>query len=81
MQRVQKTLAENGVSYAFRTERLCYYCYRFFFYYLTAYLRALIETEAADTRATLAQGMEEYLSGCWIDARMDAADDAAKQMN
>ena len=46
--------------------------------YLTACLRALIETENADARATLAQGMEEYLSGCWIDARMDAADDAAK---
>ena len=81
LQRIQKTLAENGVSYAFRTERLCYYCYRFFFYYLTAYLRALIEKENADARATLTREMAEYLSGCWIDARMDAADDAAKQMN
>lgn len=55
------------------------YCYRFFFYYLTAYLRALIETENADARATLTREMAEFLIGCWINARMNAADDAAKQ--
>lgn len=57
------------------------YCYRFFFYYLTAYLRVLIETENADARATLTREMAEFLIGCWIDARMNAADDAAKQIN
>ena len=57
------------------------YCYRFFFYYLTAYLRALIETENADARATLPWEMAEFLIGCWINARMNAADDAAKQLN
>lgn len=48
---------------------------------LTAYLRALIETENADARATLTREMAEFLIGCWINARMNAADDAAKQIN
>ena len=60
---------------------LCEILLSVFFYYLTAYLRALIETENADARATLPREMAEFLIGCWIDARMNAADDAAKQLN
>jgi len=31
-------LRQNGISYTLRPERLAYYCYQFFFFYLTAFL-------------------------------------------
>jgi len=51
----EDALRQNGISYTLRTGRLAYYCYWFFFYYLTAFLDA-----SADAKT-----VEEYLDG-WI---------------
>jgi len=51
----QKALYENGKTYKLRFERLAYYCYRFFFFYLNSFLYANSESEA----------IEEYID-CWI---------------
>jgi len=56
-------LRENGVKYTLRPERLAYYCYDFFFYYLNAYLNA----------HTQADVVEEYIDG-WIEESFAYAD-------
>ena len=52
----EDALRQNGISYTLRTERLAYYCYWFFFYYLTAFLDASADAEP----------VEEYIDG-WIE--------------
>ena len=57
-------LRENGINYALRSERLAYYCYDFFFFYLNAYLDA----------STRAETVEEYTDG-WIEESFMYADE------
>ena len=57
-------LRDNGIKYTLRPERLAYYCYDFFFYYLNAYLDAQTQ---ADT-------VEEYIDG-WIEESFRYADE------
>jgi len=59
----QKALHENGIAYKLRSERLAYYCYRFFFFYLNSFLYANSETEA----------IAEYID-CWIKDSIQWAD-------
>jgi len=56
-------LRENGINYTLRSERLAYYCYDFFFFYLNAYLDA----------STQADTVEEYIDG-WIEESFRYAD-------
>jgi len=58
-----KTLRENGISYSLQPERLAYYCYRFFFFYLNAFLIA----------GSQAGVIEEYIDS-WIDESIRWAD-------
>ena len=58
-----EALRSNGINYALRRERLAYYCYDFFFYYLNAYVDAL---ERADV-------VEDYIEG-WIKNSFALAD-------
>ena len=57
-------LRENGIDYTLRSERLAYYCYDFFFFYLNAYLDA----------STQADTVEEYIDG-WIAESFKYADE------
>ena len=57
-------LRENGIDYTLRPERLAYYCYDFFFFYLNAYLDA----------STQADTVEEYIDG-WIAESFKYADE------
>ena len=52
-------LRENGLNYTLRPERLAYYCYHMFFYYLNAYIDRFILN--GDT-----PGLDEYMNG-WIE--------------
>ena len=56
-------LRQNDIAYMLRPERLAYYCYDFFFFYLTAFLDASAQ---ADT-------VEEYIDG-WIEWSFKYAD-------
>jgi len=58
-----KALQENGIDYKLRPERLAYYCYRFFFFYLNSFLYANSEADV----------IEEYIEG-WIDNSFTWAD-------
>jgi Ser/Thr protein kinase RdoA (MazF antagonist) len=57
-------LCENRIKYTLRSERLAYYCYDFFFFYLNAYLDA----------STQADTVEEYIDG-WIAESFRYADE------
>lgn len=74
MERIHFILAENGIDYALDQNRLCYYCYDFFFYYLNEYLESLIEAVNQGQKEKIAQGLMEYLTDCWIYKRLEAAD-------
>jgi len=54
-----EALRQNGIDYTLRQERLAYYSYHMFFFYLNAYLDCFMETGATE-------GIEEYLNG-WIE--------------
>ena len=59
-------LCQKGIRYPLRLERLAYYCYRFFFFYLTAYLDGFAPTDTVRT-------IEEYIDG-WIEESIQYAD-------
>ena len=56
-------LRENGINYTLRPERLAFYCYDFFFYYLNAFLDACSQADV----------VEEYIDG-WIKESFAYAD-------
>ena len=56
-------LHERGIDYKLRPERLAYYCYRFFFFYLNSFLYA-------NSNADI---IEEYIDG-WIENSFSWAD-------
>ena len=51
-------LRQYGIAYTLRPERLAYYCYHFFFFYLTSYLESYMASN-------IVQELEEYIDG-WI---------------
>jgi Ser/Thr protein kinase RdoA (MazF antagonist) len=57
-------LREKRISYALRPERLAYYCYDFFFFYLNAYVDASTHVDI----------VEEYIDG-WIEESFKYADE------
>ena len=61
-----ETLRQNGIDYSLRPERLAYYCYHMFFFYLNAYLDRF-------THTGITQGVEEYMD-CWIEESFQFAD-------
>lgn len=72
MDKINSILLENGIAYELEQNRLCYYCYDFFFHYLNEYLRSLAENQWQ--REEIAKGLVGYLADCWIYERLDAAD-------
>ena len=74
MEAIHSTLLENGIDYELEQNRLCYYCYDFFFHYLNEYLRSLLDAESGWQREEITKGLAGYLADCWIYERLDAAD-------
>jgi hypothetical protein len=66
MKAFHEALRENGINYYLRTERLAYYCYHMFFFYLNAYIDRFMLN--GDT-----PGIEEYMDG-WIEDSFKFAD-------
>ena len=71
---IQRTINQNGVAYHLRWERLCYYSYFYFFYYLEGYLSSILSATQERRGVEIATDMAEYLASSWIYARLDAAD-------
>lgn len=62
----QNALAQNGIRHTLRLAQLAYYCYHFFFFYLTTYLDGF-------TQADTVREIEEYIDG-WIKGSIQYAD-------
>ena len=71
MDAFNEALRANGVNYTLRPERLAYYCYHFFFYYLTEYMHTFFEI--GDENGKLAEALSGYFNG-WIEEEIRFAD-------
>jgi hypothetical protein len=71
MDAFHKALRQNGMNYSLKLDRLAFYCYHNFFYYLTEYLTAFYDLP--DMRGTLLQSISEYFDG-WIKDNLLYAD-------
>ena len=59
-------LHQNGISHILRSERLAYYCYHYFFFYLATYLDGFTVLDPV-------KEIEEYIDG-WIEESIEYAD-------
>lgn len=74
IEKINSVLTENGIDYALDQNRLCYYCYDFFFHYLNEYLKSIINTENEDQKEEISKSLIGYLTDCWIYKRLETAD-------
>ena len=74
LETVNLILAENGVDYRLQQNRLCYYCYQFFFYYLNEYMKSIASAGNEKRKAKNSKDLIAYLDDSWIYKRLDAAD-------
>ncbi len=61
------TLRTNGIPYQLRPERLAFYCYHMYFFYLNEFL-------AVHSISDKSQRIAEYFENCWIKTRIKFAD-------
>ena len=64
-------LRANGINYTLRSERLAYYCYHSFFFYLTEYMQTYFDID--DTNGEIASELLKYFDG-WIEEEIRCAD-------
>jgi hypothetical protein len=64
-------LRQNGIYYTLRPERLAYYCYHSFFFYLTEYLTTFFEI--GNRGGDMVQKLCAYFE-CWIEDEIKYAD-------
>lgn len=74
LETVNLILAENEVDYRLKQNRLCYYCYQFFFYYLNEYMKSIVSAENEERKAKNSKDLIAYLDDSWIYKRLEAAD-------
>ena len=67
-----EALRRNGITYTLRPERLAYYCYRYFFFYLTSYLDALPQVGPEQLESYI-KVIEEYVDS-WVQDSFDYVD-------
>lgn len=64
---LHQVFRENGIAYRVRPERLAYYCYASFFYYLHAYLSGIHLFTREETLRAITDGLSEFFGpDCWI---------------
>ena len=66
-----KEMQKNGINYLLRPERLAYYCYHSFFWYLTEHLETYFEI--GNRGGDMHEKLIDYLSG-WIEEELNFAD-------
>jgi hypothetical protein len=71
----QSALRSNGIEYALRPERLAYYCYHSFFFYLTEYLNTWFDI--GDRFGSMTDKLDDYFH-CWIEEQLEYADQKYK---
>jgi len=71
MDAFHEALRQNGIGYTLRPERLAYYCYHSFFWYLTEYLATYFEI--GNRGGNMCEALKGYLDG-WIVEEVRFAD-------
>lgn len=66
-----ESLQKQGLDYTLRYDRLAFYCYHSFFYYLTEYLDAFFDL--GNRGGDMVQVIEDYFSS-WIEEELNFAD-------
>jgi hypothetical protein len=66
-----ETLRVNGINYKLRPERLAYYCYHSFFFYLTEYMDSFFSI--GDKEGTFSNVLTGFFNG-WIENEIQFAD-------
>ena len=64
-------LHKNGINYTLRPERLAYYCYHSFFFYLTEFVTTYFDI--GNRGGNMAQKICAYFV-CWIEDEIQYAD-------
>lgn len=81
LQKVNEVLKENKIDYILKQERLGYYCYYFFFYYLTEYLISVLEAADLEQKQAISDDLIGYLKNSWVYERLDTADKIDLNLN
>lgn len=81
IEKINSVLAQNGVSYRLEQNRLCYYCYDFFFHYLNEHLKSIADTKNKELKEMLSRSLTEYPTNSWIYKRLEAADACCPDKN
>ncbi|MDD4796666.1 MAG: hypothetical protein PHO66_02740 [Eubacteriales bacterium] len=72
---LNRVLADHAIHYAARPERLAFYCYRSYFYYLREYLCGLIQFQQEPVRRGVAEDLERFFDhSFWMYQNLDRAD-------
>lgn len=74
LEEINTTLRKNNINYTLRQERLGYYCYYFFFYYLDEYLQSIEGAAGEKQKQAIVENFIEYLTNSWIYKRLNIAD-------
>ncbi|MBP3918783.1 MAG: phosphotransferase [Clostridia bacterium] len=74
LEKINAVLAKNQIDYRLEQNRLCYYCYQFFFHYLNEFLKSIFDAKSERQKAEIAESLIAYLKDCWIYQRLQAAD-------
>ena len=71
METFREALRQSGIDYMLRPERLAYYCYYMFFYYLNEFIKTYFEI--GNRGGDIYENLRDYLS-CWIEENIRFAD-------
>lgn len=74
MEKINTILAKNRIDYRLEQNRLCYYCYHFFFHYLNEYLKSIVDAKSEEQKTEITESLIAYLADCWIYQRLQVAD-------
>ena len=72
--KINDVLSQHNVAYRLKWERLCYYCYYSFFYYLTEHMKTILGTDNPNQKQLMVKKLNEYLTDCWIYKQLGRAD-------
>lgn len=72
--KINDVLSQHNINYRLSWERLCYYCYYSFFYYLTEHMKSILSTDNPDKKQLMTKKLSGYLTDCWIYKQLGRAD-------
>lgn len=68
-------MKKNGIDYTLKKERLCYYCYSYFFYYLAEYLEWLENAKGEEAAKKILKEIKSiFLNSNWLNENMVLAE-------